>query len=98
MLYMSKSVLYNLPVIITKQNSSFVAYSPALDISTSARSPKKVKQRFVELAAIFIEEILEAGTIKEVLSELGWKKIQKVWSPPKVVSSDSIGIQIPVTV
>ena len=77
MLYMSRNVVYKLPVIITKQNSSFVAYSPALDISTSAHSSKKVKQRFVELAAIFIEEILEAGTINEVLSELGWKKIQK---------------------
>ncbi len=98
MLYMPRNVACKLPVVITKQNSGFVAYSPALDISTSASSPKKVKERFVELAAIFIEEILEAGTINEVLSELGWKKVQKVWSPPQLVSNDSVGIQIPIAV
>ena len=98
MLYMSRNIACKLPVIITKQNSSFVAYSPALDISTSGHSLKKVKQRFVELSGIFIEEILEAGTINEVLSELGWKKVQKVWNPPQVVANDSVGIQIPVAV
>ena len=97
MLYMSRNVVYNLPVIITKQSSSFVAYSPALDISTSAGSAKKVKERFIELANIFLEEILEAGTVNEVLSELGWKKNQKVWNPPQVVSSDFVGIKIPIT-
>jgi len=95
---MSRNAAYNLPVIITKQNRSFVAYSPALDISTSADSAKKVKERFVELANIFLEEILEAGTVNEVLSELGWKKIQKIWNPPQVVSSDFVGIKIPITV
>ena len=96
MLYMSRNAVYNLPVIITKQNKSFVAYSPALDISTSAVSAKKVKKRFTELANIFLEEILEAGTVNEVLSELGWKKAQKVWNPPKVVSSDFVDIQVSV--
>lgn len=87
---------FNLPVIITKQNKCFVAYTPALDIATSGKSIKDVKNRFVELAEVFIEEIVEARTVNEVLSELGWKRVQKVWTPPKIISSQSVGLQIPV--
>lgn len=86
---------YKLPVIITKQNRRFVAYTPALDISTSGKTEKEVKKRFVELASVFFEEIVEANTVDDVLSELGWKKVQKSWTPPKVVSSPLINMKIP---
>jgi len=91
-------LLFNLPVVITKQNKRFVAYTPALDISTSGKSQKEVKARFVELANLFLEEIISAGTANDVLSELGWKKAQKKWSPPKIISSQSIGLSMPVFV
>lgn len=91
----NKNFSFSLPVVITKQGKRFVAYTPALDISTSGKSEKEVKLRFEELANIFFEEISEAGTINDVLSELGWKKEQKKWAPPQVVSSSSIGFHIP---
>ena len=84
-----------LPVTITKQNRRFVASSPALDISTSGKSVKDVQNQFVELAGIFPEEIIQAGTVSDVLSELGWQKVEKKWNPPQVISSDFIGVQIP---
>ena len=87
---------YNLPVVITKQGRRFVAYIPALDISTSATTEKKVKVLFVELVGIFFEELFNAGTTHEVLTELGWKREQKKWNPPKVISSQSVGIKVPV--
>ncbi len=86
---------FSLPVVITKQGKRFVAYTPALDISTSGKSEKEVKMRFEEMASIFFEEIVEAGTIKDVLSELGWKKEQKKWAPPQVVSAKSVNFRIP---
>lgn len=95
---MNSKFSYNLPVVITKQNKSFVAYTPALDISTSGKSLKEAKTRFGELVNIFFEEIIEAGTISEVLTELGWKKVQKRWTPPKVVSSQSVDLRIPALV
>ena len=95
---LNKKLLFNLPVLITKQNKRFVAYTPALDISTSGKSEKDVKKKFVELANIFLEEIIEKKTVNDVLSELGWKKVQKSWAPPKIISSESIGFQIPVSI
>ena len=95
---MSKMKLsFNLPVVITKQNKRFVAYTPALDISTSGKSEKEVKSRFVEMANVFMEEIIEAKTADDVLSELGWKKTQKKWFPPKIVSLPSINLRIPLS-
>lgn len=91
----NKNFSFSLPVVITKQGKRFVAYTPALDISTSGKSEKEVKLRFDELANIFFEEISEAGTINAVLTELGWKKEQKKWAPPQVVSSSSVGFRIP---
>ncbi len=95
---MNRSISYNLPVMITKQGRRFVAYTPALDISTSGRSERDVQKKFSELAGIFFEEIIEAGTADQILSELGWKKIQKKWNPPRVINADSIGVRVPAFV
>ncbi|MDO8504407.1 MAG: hypothetical protein Q7S36_00965 [Candidatus Liptonbacteria bacterium] len=91
----SKNLSFSLPVLITKQGKRFVAYTPALDISTSGKSEKDVKSKFVELANLFLEELIEAKTTKEVLSELGWTKIEKKWTPPEVISAKSIGLRLP---
>ena len=78
-----------------KQGKSFIAYSPVLDLSTSGKTLKDVQNKFSEIVYIFMEEIIEAGTINEVLSELGWKKVQQKWSPPQIISSKSIGVRLP---
>ncbi len=70
----AKDISFSLPVLITKQNSSFVAYTPALDISTCGKTEWEAKKRFADLANIFLEELAEKGTMNEVLAELGWKK------------------------
>ena len=89
---------YKLPVSITKQGKRFVAYTPALDISTSGKSIKNVQERFQEIANLFLEEIFNSGNANEVLSELGWQKVQKRWNPPKIISVPSLGVRIPVSV
>lgn len=91
---MANKFSFNLPVVISKYGKRFVAYTPALDISTSGKSLKDVKSKFSELAMIFIEEIAQAGTINEVLTELGWTK-GKQWVPPKIISSQSIDVRVP---
>ena len=55
---LNNKLLFKLPVIITKQNRRFVAYTPALDISTSGKTQKEVKNKFIELVNLFLEEIL----------------------------------------
>ena len=50
-------VKFSLPVSIIREDKSFIAYTPALDISTVGDSLEEVKQRFEELVEIFFEEM-----------------------------------------
>lgn len=88
MLLMAKSKIeFNLPVSILKEGSVFVAYSPALDISTVGNSFEEAQRRFEEAVEIFFEEIVENKTLEAALSELGWQRENERMIPPIVVSN-----------
>ena len=84
-----------LQVQFTKQAGHYIAWSPALDLSTSGRSEKEAQTRFEESVLLFLEELVEAGTTDEVLSSLGWKKGQRSWTPPKVLKQRTVKVNIP---
>ena len=79
--------MVNLPVTIFKEGKSYVVYSPALDLSTSASTYKKAQARFSEITDIFFSELVEMGTYDIVLANLGWQKVKSNWLPPVVVSN-----------
>jgi len=85
----------SLPVSILREGKRFVAYTPALDLSTSANSFEKVRERFNEIVNIFFEELIKKGTLDDVLRDLGWKKVQRKWTPPVVVSQESQTVRVP---
>jgi len=87
---------FKLPVSILREGKKYVAYTPALDLSTSGRSYGEVKKRFNEIVNIFFEELIKKGTLEEVLRDLGWKRIQTKWNPPVVVSQESQTVRVPV--
>lgn len=87
----------SLPISILKEGKYFIAYTPALDLSTSGKSFEQVKKRFEEVVQIFFEELLDRGTVDQVLTELGWQKIQKEWRPPVVISQESESFRIPLS-
>ena len=67
------NIQFGLPVTILKEGNSFVAYTPALDLSTSGVSFEDAQKNFIEAVNIFFEELIEMGTLDEVLTELGWQ-------------------------
>jgi len=86
----------NIPVTILKEGKRFVAYTPALDLSTSGKTLAEAKKRFEEAAKIFIEEIAQHGTLEEALSDLGWKKTKSAWQSPVVISQETERLQVSV--
>ena len=84
----------NLPVSILKEGKRFIAYTPALDLSTSGKSYKEVRARFNEIVEIFFEEIISKGTVDEVLANLGWEKVRAKWVPPVVISQESQSVRV----
>ncbi|OQA82484.1 MAG: hypothetical protein BWY29_00850 [Microgenomates group bacterium ADurb.Bin238] len=82
-------IQFNLPVSILKEGKAFVAYSPAIDISTVGETFEEAQQRFEEAANIFFEETIEHQTFEEALLELGWRKENKRLVPPIVISNQT---------
>jgi len=93
---MKRFVKINLTVHILKQKGRFIAYSPTLDLSTSGRTQKEATKRFEEASFILIEELERAGTLENVLRELGWRLIQKQWTPPRFVFHGEVDLRVPV--
>ena len=89
-----------LPVFIFKEGSRYIAWTPALNISTSGDSSQEVKRRFEEIVEAFFEEIIDMGTIEDVLKECGWKKAikpKKRWIPPAIDHAvEEVKIPLPI--
>ena len=85
-----------LPISIFREDKHYIAYTPVLDLSTSAKSYEEVKKRFHEVVAIFFEELIKKGTLEEVLMDLWWKKVDKKWTPPTLISQESEKFELAV--
>ena len=91
------AIKFALPVSILKEGESFIAYTPALDLSTSGNTFEDAQKNFNEAVNIFFEELIEMGTLEEVLSGLGWQKENNNFMPPFVVANQTENFSIPLT-
>lgn len=85
----------NLPVSFLKEADQFVAYTPALDLSTSGNTLEEAKINFTEAVGIFFDEIVQMGTLEDVLLDLGWKRQDKDFLPPVIVSQGIESVRVP---
>lgn len=88
---------FSLPVSVLKEGKIFVAYSPALDLSTSGRTFEEAKAHFEEAVNLFFEEIIEKGTLEDVLLDLGWQRSDDSFIPPVAVAHQVENFCIPAT-
>lgn len=91
-----KKFSFKIPVTIFKEGDIFVAYTPALDLSTSGKTFDQVKKRLSEAVGIFFEEIEKMGTTDEVLGSLGWQKVKQEWQPIIPVAHEMLEFQLVV--
>jgi len=81
----------SIPLYFMKEKHSFIAFSPALDLSTCGRTFEEAKKNFAEALDIFIEECLKMGTLNDVLESCGWtKNPKKGWIPPAFIGEERI--------
>ena len=100
---MKKSKLQKISLSVTfyKEGDKFIAFSPALNLSTCGDTLGRAKKRFEEMVGIFFEEVEHSNTLEDTLLECGWQKIGKVhkrWQPPIFVGRDQEEINIPCPV
>ena len=90
-----KFTQFKLSVSTFKEGDYFVAYLPALDLSTAGKTFDEVQKRVQEIVEVFFEELEDAGTTEEVLGNLGWNKHRKQLQPPVVVSHELHEVSVP---
>ncbi len=84
---MENTALVDFKVQVIKQGGLFIAYSHALDISTTGKSEKQAMDTFSSLVKIFVRETIRTeaerpGGVNQILRDLGWTQKAKRWSPP----------------
>lgn len=89
-----KDINYSLPVTIFKEKDAFVAYTPALDLSSVGKTEDEAKRMFTEAVESFFEELKALGTLEEVLENLGWTKHDNTFEPPKVVEHSLMSFKV----
>jgi predicted RNase H-like HicB family nuclease len=77
-----------LPVSLIREGKQYIAYTPALDLSTAGKSYQEAKERFAEIVDIFFKELISKGTLDSVLSDLGWQHKKQQWQPPVLVGQE----------
>jgi len=83
----AKTIKLDLSVSFEKEGDYFVAYCPALELSSYGKSEASAKKSFDEALEIFIEETVRKGTLLKILLELGWTLRQKpsvLYKPPTI--------------
>lgn len=77
-----------LPVALIKDGNVYVAYTPALDVSTYGKTEHEAKKNFDELVRTYFEEFVDnPSALDQVLLSLGWKKHKDSWHPPKITNT-----------
>lgn len=72
-------------VVVFEENGAFVAYCPALELSSYGDTQDEAKTAFDGAMNIFIKETHERGTLEKYLLKLGWQLQQKpvtLYQPP----------------
>jgi predicted RNase H-like HicB family nuclease len=65
-----RNITAELPVLFLKEGAQYVAYTPALDLSTCGDTFEQARRRFAEAVAAFIEQAVEMGTLDDVLQSV----------------------------
>lgn len=85
----------SLPVVYMREGKAFIAYTPALDLSSYGASFNEAKENFKEALIVFLRDIIERNTVDEVLEECGWKHVETPkphWVPPSFICQESLSL------
>lgn len=80
----TKTVSTQVTVMLYEQGDNIVAYCPALDLSSYAKTEPEAVASFNEALHIFLEYCEEQGTLEQNLLACGWKLRQGYLQPEEV--------------
>jgi predicted RNase H-like HicB family nuclease len=81
----TKTLTVSLHIDIKEEDGCFIAYCPALELSSYGKDKETAQKRFDEEVKIFFNETRRKGTLEKYLLKMGWtlkKKPIPEYTPP----------------
>jgi len=79
---------------IFKEGDTFVAYVPALDLSSCGATDEEARRNIRDAVRGFLDSCARMGTLEEVLQEAGYRHEGEDWRAPEFVSVDRLTMSI----
>ena len=80
------SIHASVEVVLVKEGKQFVAYCPALELSSYGDTEAEAHAAFDEAMEIFISETTQKGSLEKFLLRLGWTLRKQDYTPPTLSS------------
>jgi predicted RNase H-like HicB family nuclease len=77
-----------------KEGDTYVAYVPALDISSCGATVEEARGNIRDAVRGFLAASNDLGTVREILKEAGYEPDGDGWRPPEFVSMDRLTISV----
>src|SRR5438132_13703983 len=85
---------FSFDVHIFKEGDAYVAYVPALDVSSCGATDDEARQNIRDAVHGFLESSANLGTLDEILQEAGYEREGDKWRAPEFVSVDRLTMSI----
>ena len=79
---------------IFKEGETFVAYVPALDVSSCGSTDEEARRNIRDAVRGFLAASEDLGTLDEILQEAGYAPEGDGWRAPEFVSMDRLTMSI----
>jgi predicted RNase H-like HicB family nuclease len=77
-----------------KEDGTFVAYVPELDISSCGHTEDEAKKNIKIATEEYLKTAQDMGTLEEIMEEAGYKPNTTGWLAPEFVSLDHLIVKI----
>jgi predicted RNase H-like HicB family nuclease len=79
---------------IFKEGDAYVAYVPALDVSSCGATDEEARHNIRDAVRGFLAASADMGTLGEILEEAGYEPEGEGWRAPEFVSMDRLTMSI----
>jgi predicted RNase H-like HicB family nuclease len=80
---------------IFKEGRTFVAHTPALDVSSCGGSKEKALRNLKEAVRLFLDEAEKMGNLEQILEEAGYLKRRGRLEGPRFVATRRVSLPLP---
>lgn len=79
---------------IFKEGDAFVAYVPALDVSSCGATDEEARRNIRDAVRGFLAVSAEMGTLEEILREAGFEREDGHWREPQFAAFERLTMNI----